>query len=174
MEQVSKSRRQARESSCPADGALQGGSHRRRILSPKVKSHHDQSWLQSHREVIGVIARVQAHLDIKGLLCLFPIRAAVWGRAYLCSVRKLLRWRLRFPDNHCFCHQHVGVLLLGLLYRHSKGLQGPQCQRSHNVPIPVTPHVSHLMLVHVIIPRDDDPLLNPSLRVASFHSLRNE
>lgn len=49
---------------------------------------------------------------------------AAWGQAYLCSVWKLFSRGLRFPDNHCFCHQHVRVLLLGLLYRHSKGLQG--------------------------------------------------
>lgn len=121
MEQISESRRQARESSCPADGALQGGSHRWRILSPKLKSHHGQSWLQSHRGVIAVIAWTWTRLAVKSLVVI--ISAAVWGQAYLWSVWELLRRRLRFPDNHCFCHQHVGVLLLGLLYRHSKGLQ---------------------------------------------------
>lgn len=54
---------------------------------------------------------------------MFIVSAAVWGQAYLWSVWELLRRRLRFPDNHCFCHQHVGVLLLGLLYRHGEGLQ---------------------------------------------------
>lgn len=100
---------------------------------------------------------------------------AVWGQAYLCSVWKLFSRRLRFPDNHCFCHQHVGVLLLGLLYRHSKGLQGTWSVKIHTTFLAFCNfHSSHLMLVHVVIPCYYNPFLNSSLWVASFHSLRNK
>lgn len=62
-------------------------------------------------------------------------------RSGLCFLLQLLSGRLCFPDNHCFCHQHVGVLLLGLLDCHGEGL----------------------MLVHIIISCDYNPFLDPGL-----------
>lgn len=64
------------------------------------------------------------------------------GRSGLCLLLlQLLSGRLCFPDNHCFCHQHVRVLLLGLLDCHGEGL----------------------MLVHIIISCDYNPFLDSGL-----------
>lgn len=41
----------------------------------------------------------------------------------LCFLLEVLGGRLRFPDDHGFCHQHVRMLLLGLLDRHGERLE---------------------------------------------------
>lgn len=42
----------------------------------------------------------------------------------------LLRGRVRFSDHHSLRHEHVGVLLLGLLYCHRESLEKSQTSKS--------------------------------------------
>lgn len=87
--------------------------------------------------VVGVLQDQARDKQLEGPLPLRPSQ----DQSGLCILLQLLSGRLCFPDNHCFRHQHVGVLLLGLLDCHGEGL----------------------MLVHIIVACDYNPFLNPGL-----------
>lgn len=164
-----KSRGEARESPCPADGALQGGSHRWRILSPKLNSRQARSRLQSHREVIAGITRARTHLASNALLglrsnslCLKPTSLCLKPTCALCGSSSVgdsvSLITTAFVTNMSGCCCLASCIAIARACRGNTA--STFTQRSHTF---VFSHSSHLVLVHIIVPCYYNPFLNPSL-----------
>lgn len=71
--------------------------------------------------------------------------------------------RFRFPDNNRFGHLHVRMLLLCFLYCNSQGLMENRKHQSENTYEQADKVCLYLLLVHVVVSCDYDPLLDPRL-----------
>lgn len=86
----------------------------------------------------------------------------------------ILGGRFRFPDNNRLGHLHVRMLLLRLLDCNSQSLVENSDRQSEQIYKRADDARPYLLLVHVVVPCDYDPLLDPRLRVASFHRLQHK